>query len=245
MWRLLLLLAALGCAEGPGGDAPVVSAAASLTDALSEVARGYEADTGQRVALNFAGSNALARQIRGGAPVDLFLSADEAQMDAVAEAILPGTRQPLLSNALVIAVPADRARRMRSPRELLEAGVRRVAVGDPSAVPAGVYAREYLTGEGVWDALQPRLVPMGSVRLALAAVETGGADAAVVFRTDVATSRRASIAFAVAPGDGPAITYPVALLRTGRHAEAARRFLEYLRGDAARDVFRRAGFILP
>jgi molybdate transport system substrate-binding protein len=245
MWRLLVLLAATGCAGAPAGGPPVVAAAASLTDVLSEIAGGYEKETGARVSLTFAGSNALARQIRNGAPVDLFVSADEAQMDAVAADIVPGTRHTLLSNALVVAVPSDRPRAMTSPRELLDARIRRVAVGEPSAVPAGAYAREYLQARGLWDALQPKLVPTASVRLALAAVESGGADAAIVFRTDVATSGRATVAFAVPPAESPAISYPAALLRTGRNREAAGRFLAYLRDEPAREVFARAGFILP
>jgi molybdate transport system substrate-binding protein len=245
MWRLLLLLASTACAGTPAGRPPVVAAAASLTDVLSDIAGRYEEATGGRVALTFAGSNGLARQIRNGAPVDLFVSADEKQMDAVADAIVPGTRRALLANALVIAVPSDRPEAMTSPRALLDDRVRRVAVGEPSAVPAGAYAREYLQAEGLWDALRPKLVPTGSVRLALAAVESGSADAAIVFRTDVATSRRATVALAIPAADGPAISYPAALLRTGRNPDAARRFLAYLRGDSAREVFARAGFILP
>ncbi|MGE0443603.1 MAG: molybdate ABC transporter substrate-binding protein [Vicinamibacterales bacterium] len=244
MWRLVLLLAAFGCAS-PDRGGPVVSAAASLTDALTDVGRRYEAETGEVVALNFAGSNVLARQILAGAPVDLFISADEAQMDAVETETAPGTRGTLLSNQLVVAVPSDRARHMASAGDLLADDIRRIAVGEPAAVPAGVYARRYLESQGIWEALQPKLVPMGSVRLALAAVEQGAADAAVVFRTDVASSHGAIVAFAVPPNDGPAISYPAAVLRTGRHAEAARRFLAYLRGPNARAIFAEAGFILP
>lgn len=244
MWRLLLLLAAFGCGA-PEGGTPVVSAAASLTDVLTGAVRRYEAETGQTVALNFAGSNVLARQIRSGAPVDLFISADEAQMVAVEAEIVPGTRVTLLSNGLVVAVPSDRARRMASAADLLADDVRRIAVGEPSAVPAGVYARRYLESQGIWQALQPRLVPMGSVRLALAAVEQGAADAAIVFRTDVASSRSATSAFEVPLDEGPPISYPAAILRTGQHPDAARRFLAYLRGPEASAIFTEAGFVLP
>jgi molybdate transport system substrate-binding protein len=221
-----------------------VSAAASLTDALTDIARRYEAGTGQAVALNFAASNVLAQQVISGAPVDLFIPADEAQMDAVEAEAVPGTRGTLLSNQLVVAVPSDRPRRMTTAGDLLADDMRRIAVGEPAAVPAGVYARRYLESLGIWEALQPKLVPMGSVRLALAAVEQGAADAAIVFRTDLASSRGATSAFEVPLDEGPAISYPAAILRTGQHPDAARRFLAYLRGPEARAIFAAAGFIL-
>jgi molybdate transport system substrate-binding protein len=244
MWRALLLVAVASCA-GRTPQPPVVSAAASLTDALTEVADRYERATGERVALNFAASNVLARQIAGGAAVDLFISADVAQMDAVAADIAPGTRVALLSNSLAIAVPSDRPAHFASPRDLLSAAYRRIAVGEPSSVPAGVYARHYFKRLGLWQELQPRLVPAGSVRLALAAVESGAADAAVVFRSDVRPGGRSVVAFDVPPDESPAIVYPAAILRTGDNPDAARRFLAYLQSSPARDVFVRAGFRLP
>jgi molybdate transport system substrate-binding protein len=245
--RILHVLVLAGAGLGAAPAAPhdvVVSAAASLTDVVREIAEAYERGTGQHIAVNVAASNTLARQIAAGAPVDLFISADEAQMTAVADAIVPGTRIDLLRNTLAVAVPDDRPRTMTSIRGLLDPSIRRIAIGDPAAVPAGVYAREYLQRAGVWGAVQSKLIPSGSVRLALAAVESGGADAAIVYATDVPTAHRARLAFAVPASDGPAIRYPAAVIRTGHNIDGARRFLAYLRGADAARVFARAGFTM-
>lgn len=222
--------------------AVVVSAAASLTEALQQLAALYEQRTGEQVVLNLGASNTLARQIRAGARVDVFISADDAQMDAVAGSIVPGTRMPLLSNQLAVAVPDDRPAHVGSAADLAAGPLRRIAIGDPAAVPAGAYAKAWLLRAGVWERIAPRIVPAGSVRLALAAVENGAADAAIVYRTDIATARRARLAFAVPPGEGPRILYPAAALR-GRNPAGAQRWLDFLRSPEASAVFERLGFI--
>jgi len=186
----------------------------------------------------------LARQIVNGAPVDLFISADEAQMDVVAAAQLlaAGSRIDLLRNQLAIVVPSDRPRMMTSARDLTGAAFRRIAIGDPEAVPAGVYAKEFLQKEGLWELLSPRLVPSSSVRAALAAVESGAADAAIVYRTDARVALKATVTYVVPVDRGPRIAYPAAIVRGGPAPEEARRFLDYLRGAAAARVFERFGF---
>jgi molybdate transport system substrate-binding protein len=147
----------------------VVSAAVSLTEVLQQLAPMYQAKTGEQVVLNLGASNTLARQISFGARADVFISADEAQMDAIAARIDPATRVDLLSNQLAIAVPDDRQRKVASARDLLAPGFRRIAIGDPAAVPAGVYAKQYLQTLGIWPELSKKIVPSGSVRLALTA----------------------------------------------------------------------------
>jgi molybdate transport system substrate-binding protein len=221
----------------------LVSAAASLAEVIQEAGRVYQKRTGTRVAVNTGASNTLARQIAAGAAVDVFISADEAQMDAVRGDTLSGTRTDLLSNQLAIAVPADRPRTIRSARELADPGFKRIALGDPAAVPAGVYAKAYLEKIGVWPAIAAKIVPSSSVRLALAAVENGAADAAIVYRTAIATARRATLALSIPIAEGPRIVYPAAVIRTGRNREGARQFLTWLRGGEAAAIFRAAGFI--
>ena len=186
----------------------VVSAAVSLSDVLQQLAPIYQARTGDRLVLNLGPSNTLARQITFGARVDLFISADEAQMDAAAPELVPGTRVDLLSNQLAIAVPDDRPRRFESARDLADPAITRIAIGDPAAVPAGVYAKQYLQKIGIWPALQMKLIPSGSVRLALAAVENGAADAAIVYRTDIPTAAHAREAFLIPAAEGPASSIP-------------------------------------
>jgi molybdate transport system substrate-binding protein len=223
----------------------VVSAAVSLSDVLQQLAQIYQARTGERVVLNFGSSNTLARQVVAGARVDLFISADEAQMDVAASDLVPGTRVNLLSNQLAIAVPDDRPRRFASARDLTDPTITRIAIGDPAAVPAGVYAKLYLQKIGIWSALEKKLVPTASVRLALAAVENGAADAAIVYRTDVATASHAREAFVVPVMAGPSIVYPAAVVRIGANQDGAKRLLAFLQGSDAMAIFRCAGFLAP
>jgi len=227
----------------PADERITVSAAVSLTDAMAEAAEAYSR-TGHGVRFNFGASNVLARQIVSGAPVDVFVSADEVQMDVVAAAGLlkAGSRVPLLRNQLAIAVPGDRPRTFRSVREIADPAFKRIAIGDPAAVPAGVYAKAYLQKEGLWPAIEARIVPTGSVRAALAAVESGAADAAIVYRTDIRVSPKATVAWTVSASDGPRIVYPGAVIGTTKAAGEAQRFLDFLRSSVAIRIFERFGF---
>ena len=232
----------------PAGQAPAekritVSAAVSLTDAMGAAAEAYSR-TGRGVRFNFGASNVLARQIVSGAPVDVFISADEAQMDVVGAAGLlkEGSRVDLLRNQLAVAVPSDRPRTFKTIRELADPAYKRIAIGDPAAVPAGVYAKQFLETEGLWAAVQDRLVPTGSVRAALAAVESGAADAAIVYRTDIRVAMRATVAWVVPADRGPRIIYPAAILKATPVPVESTRFLAFLKSDAAARIFERFGF---
>lgn len=243
-WAAIVAIVITAAGSGSARQQEVlVSAAASLAEVMAQLARAYEARTGVRVMVNTGASNTLARQIAAGARVDLFISADEAQMDAVSGDILFGTRVDLLSNQLAIAVAADRPRTMRSARDLMDPAIKRIALGDPAAVPAGVYAKTYLEKLGIWKQLAARVVPAASVRLALAAVENGAADAAIVYRTDLAAARRTTLALAIPASEGPRIVYPAAVLRAGRHRDAGVRLLSWLRDAEASGIFRAAGFV--
>ncbi len=228
----------------PAAKPITVSAAISLTDALTAIAEEYGRGGHGSVRFNFGASNVLARQIVNGAPVDLFFSADEAQMDLVASAhlLVEGSRVDLLRNQLAVVVPNDRPRTLAGPRDLTAAAFRRIAIGDPDAVPAGVYAKAYLQQEGLWTALAPRLVPSASVRAALVAVESGAADAAIVYRTDARVALRATVAYIVPVDRGPRIVFPAALVRGGSAGSEAKRFLDFLRSAAAARAFERFGF---
>jgi molybdate transport system substrate-binding protein len=242
----MIWIAAVAAALTLGEPKPVpllVCAAVSLTESLEAAAAAYRADGGDEVRFNFAASNTLARQVVNGAPADLFISADEAQMDVAesAGAVDRSTRVDLLTNRLALIVrPGGPV--IRDIGGLLGREVRRVAIGDPAAVPAGVYARRFLEARGLWQPLQPRLVPVANVRAVVAAVENGSADAGIVYETDAAIARQATTAL-VMTGDGaPRIVYPAAVLAASRNAEGARRFLAFLRGPKGADVFRRHGF---
>jgi molybdate transport system substrate-binding protein len=223
-----------------------VFAASSLTDGLQEIARAYQSRTGDKIEFNFAGSSLLARQIEEGAPTDIFFSADEAKMDALEKMglIEKSTRRSRLSNSLVIVVAADSPQAIQSPRDLTGEKIQHVALADPQSVPAGIYAREYLRKIHLWDAIAPKVVPMANVRAALAAVESGDAEAGIVYKTDAAISKKVQVAYAVPRADGPKISYPMALMKEAREPAAARSFLAYLESDAAGRVFSKFGFIL-
>jgi molybdate transport system substrate-binding protein len=221
-----------------------VSAAVSLTDALTAIADDYGSRGYGSIRFNFGASNVLARQIADGAPVDVFISADDAQMDVVAKAglVKDGSRVPLLRNQLAVVVPSDRPRTLKSIRDLVDPSFKRIALGDPAAVPAGVYAKQYLEAQGLWKTIEPRVVPAGSVRLALAAVETGAADAAIVYRSDARVALKASVAWVVAAADGPRIVYPAAIVKTSTLPAEAQRFLDFLRSGSAARIFERFAF---
>jgi molybdate transport system substrate-binding protein len=241
-----LLCLFLGAGAPPAPAASVtVFAAASLTDSLARIAALYERQSHDKIVFNFAASSLLARQIEEGAPADIFFSADEAQMDRLQNKglILPKTRHSRLSNTLVIIVAADSPLSISSPQDLAQPAITRLALADPNAVPAGVYARGFLRKENLWDALQPRIVPTANVRGALAAVESGNAEAAIVYKTDAAISKRVKVAWEVPRADGPPISYPMAVMKEAPEPAAAKRFLDYLASPAAGKVFAQFGFI--
>jgi molybdate transport system substrate-binding protein len=242
---LLIVTALWSLPAGPRAPSSItVAAAVSLTDALHAAAEEYGQGRAGKVYFNLAASNALARQIVNGAPVDLFISADEEQMEVVEKAglLAEGTRLDLLSNQLAVIVPDDRPRTFTGIRDLLDPAIKRIALGDPAAVPAGVYAKQYLEKEGIWTGVEPRVVPAVSVRAALSAVESGAADAGIVYRTDAMTARRATIAWLVPVDRGPRIIYPAAVIRRSHVQSDAKAFLAFLHSDAASPIFTRFGF---
>ena len=221
-----------------------VHAAASLTDALKELAPAYEQQSGDKLRFNFGASSQLARQIKEGAPGDVFFSADEAQMNHLdqAGALAPGTRENLLGNSLVIVVPADSALKITSAADLAKPEVRKVAVAEPNSVPVGVYTKEYLTKLGLWEKVSPKVVPTENVRASLAAVESGNVEAGTVYKPDALISKKVRVAYEVPAAEGPRIVYPLAALKDSKDPAAARRLLAFLGGGDARAVFARHGF---
>lgn len=243
---IALALAAVGPAEaGQKREEILVSAAASLGEVFAEIDRAFEQRDPARVVLNLGASNALVRQIKAGAPVDVLVSADDRQISELGNLVRPGSRVELASNQLVVVVPDDRPSGWSSIKDLTGASVRRVAIGDPAGVPAGVYAKAYLERIGLWAALQPKIVPTGSVRLTLAAVEAGSVDAAIVYRTDAAVARRSRVAWLVPEHEGPRIRYSAVALRDSPNAPGGERYLRFLRSADAAAALRRAGFSPP
>ena len=223
-----------------------VFAAASLADALKTIGAAYETNAQDKVRFNFGGSRLLARQIEAGAPADLFFSADEASMDALAKKnlIVPSSRQSRLSNRMVIVTASDSTLRMGGARDLASPACQRVALADPSTAPAGAYARQYLEKLGLWSAISPKVVPTENVRAALAAVESGNVEAGIVYKTDAAVSKRVKVAVEIPANETPGISYPVAVVTESKQREGAERFLKFLNSPDAAAVFARCGFLV-
>jgi len=247
----LLLTTIPGTAGPSAGDAPPAVevsfyAAASLRDVLQDLAPRCESSLGVRLVFNFGASNDLARQILAAARADLFFSADEDWMDRVAAGRLvdAASRRSLLSNRLVVVGPADTSLRLSSPAELKQPSIRRIALAEPAAVPAGKYARAWLEKTGLWTVLGDRVVPALDVRAALAAVESGAADVGIVYRTDAAISKKVRILYEVPGTDGPRISYALAALKGHGDPGAAHRVVAWLAGPEAARIFERYGFIV-
>lgn len=240
-----LLLAAWAAQPASGGL--LVSAAVSLSEALDQTAGAYREAGGAEIKLNLAGSNVLARQILNGAPVDVFVSADHAQMDRVTAAglVLAGTQRAIASNQLVVVAASERAAAVGDAFASAGPAIRRLAIGDPAAVPAGVYARRYLERRGLWVAFAGRIVPAANVRAALAAVQAGGAEAAIVYRTDVHPGRGLAVAFAIPAGETPDIAYHAAVMAGSPQPVEARRFVSFLAGPRGQAILAAHGFLPP
>lgn len=238
-------LAALSVAAAPTPRAPLVLAAASLQESLDAVADEWAKLGHPRPIISFAASSALARQVEAGARGDLFVSADEQWMDALAakRLIAPGTRADLVGNRLVVIEPAGRrtaapARGARLAR-LLGAGP--LAMADPDSVPAGKYGKAALTSLGAWDAVASHVVRAENVRAALALVERGAAPFGIVYLTDARASSKVRVAGVFPAASHPPIVYPLARLKTSINpeGESFRRFLLSARAAA---IFARFGF---
>lgn len=225
---------------------PVVLAASSLQDALTEAARKWESNGHPAPVLSFAGTSALARQIEGGAPADLFIAADEQWMDELAsgEHIKGGSRRDLLGNSLVLVGPTGSGK----PLDTLDSGTLiaalghgRLAIADPEAVPAGRYAKQALESLGAWDAVSARIVPAENVRLALELVARKDAALGIVYLTDAKAQPQVQVLHRFAAGHHAPIVYPAALVSGSTNPDASD-FLAFLSSDEASAVFRKHGF---
>ena len=245
-----LAAAALAALAAPARarDAVLVFAAASLSGAMDEIVRAWEAETGHAVTVSYAGTSALARQIERGAPADLFVSADEAWMDALEAGglIEPGTRRDVAANRLVLIAHGEAAPAEIGP-DLDLAGMLgdgRLAMALVDAVPAGRYGREALGSLGLWEAAAPRVAQADSVRAALMLVALGEAPLGVVYVTDALAEPRVGVVGAFPRGSHRPIRYPAALVAGARHP-AARAFLDHLSSPEAQAVLARHGFSAP
>jgi len=225
----------------------IVSAAASLTNAFTDLGKQFEAaNPGVKVVFNFAASGVLMQQIAKGAPVDVFASADQKTMDQAKEKnlILTDTRKDFVSNGLVLIVPKDSKLSIKGIKDLTEAKIARIALGNPETVPAGRYAQEVLTKAGIWESLKAEYIYGETVRQVLDYVGRSEVDAGFVFSTDAIVAKDKVQVAAKAEGHQP-IRYPVAVAAGTKKKDLSQRFIDFLLGIEGQDILSLHGFGKP
>ena len=245
-WALWLLVVTLFFATEPacgrGDDSPVlVFAAASLVNAMPEIEDGFEATHDGSLSISFGGSQALAQQIRRGAPADVFISAGTFQAsELVEEGLVDGGEVEVLLNRLVLLVRPGAE--VRSMQDLAGTSVNKIAIADPALAPAGRYAQESLTALGLWESVQDRLIEAVDVRATMAYVESGNVDAAIVYKTDAAVAEGALVLDVVPPDSYSPVVYTAVLLKRPGRSLKAGEFMEFLTSETAAGVFEKFGF---
>jgi molybdate transport system substrate-binding protein len=223
----------------------LIAAAASLQHSLEELDPIFErANSGVTLNYSFAASGPLQQQIQQGAPADVFISAATPQMDALQNSnlILTNTRRNLLTNRLILVVPSNSTLGLTSFRQLTNPNIKRISVGEPRSVPVGWYTQEVFTNLKVLEQLRSKLVYGNSVRSVLASVESGNAEAGVVYATDAKISNQVR-QIAIAPSSlHSSIVYPIAVLRASQNQQLARTYTQFLRSSQAQAIFKKYGF---
>jgi len=229
----------------------LVFAAASLTDVLKEIGDLYQNQFEVDLEFNFNGSGVLTQQILASSKGDVFVSANQEWMDVIEQAgrVEAGARRELLSNRLVIIADAGSSWEMEAATDLCQLDFRFLALGNPEAVPAGRYAKQWLEtlscrDQGLWEAVADRVSPAPDVRAVVGQVEAAHGVLGIVYQTDYLAARdRIQRLYTVSPDQGPAIRYAVSRLTHTTHSQAAESWIEFLFSDAARTLFEKHGFL--
>lgn len=225
----------------------MVSAAASLSNAFKEIGAAYEKQhAGDKVQFNFAASDPLVQQIAKGAPVDVFASADQDAMDKAEnlKLLAAGSRRNFASNTLVLIKPAESKLALAGVRDLAQAGVQRITIGNPASVPAGRYTQHAMEQAGLWNGISAKLIYGTSVRQCLDYVARGEVDAGFVYATDAALFKDKVQVVATVPTETP-VSYPIAVIGTSAQPQAARQFAEFVQSAAGQAILARYGFGRP
>jgi molybdate transport system substrate-binding protein len=242
---IFIIMAASGCSK-PSGTKLLISAAASLQDSLNELQPIYaKAHPDIKLSFNFGSSGALQSQIEQGAPADLFLSAGTKQMKTLVDhqLIKASEQMSLLSNQLVVVIPAQAVISIKNLQDLNQPIVRNIALGDPASVPAGTYAKQALNSLHLWDPLLPKIVLAKDARQVLTYVETGNTEAGFVYKTDALSSTKVKIAWSVDLHSHEPILYPMGIVKATKHAKEALDFYQFLQSSTAKQIFVKKGFI--
>lgn len=221
----------------------IVSAAASLTNAMEAIGNAFEEMSGIHITLNFASSGVLFKQLEQGAPADVYASANQTFMNQAEEKglIAADTRHDFAKNSLVLATPSDVDMAVTSVQDLVKPEVERIAMGDPAIVPAGQYAQESLEGYGVWDKLTDRVIYGNSVRQVLDYLRRGEVDAGIVFSTDAALEKE-TVRVVAGLGHHAQILYPIAVTSEAQEHEHAVQFVEFVLSADGQAILQQFGF---
>jgi molybdate transport system substrate-binding protein len=248
-----LLFATLSCHQKPSEkpstserEEIVVAAAVSLKDAFLSMAELYQRRTGRSVNYSFGASGELMKQIEAGAPVDVFASAGEREMNELQskDLVESSSRVDFAQNSLVVVARQAATLRLNSIEDLAQKSVEKISLGNPKTVPAGMYAQQLLEHFHLWERLQPRLIFSENVRQALNYVERGEVSAGIVYSTDVAIAHGKVKVVARAPeGTYGPILYPIAPMRGSFHPEAARQFIQFVMSSEGQGVLEKFGFL--
>ncbi|MFD1178814.1 molybdate ABC transporter substrate-binding protein [Paenibacillus puldeungensis] len=223
----------------------IISAAASLTESMEEIAKVYETKhTNIKLTYNFGGSGTLQRQIEQGAPADLFISAGKKQTDELLKAgkLEPELTKFFLKNELVLVVPKKSNLEIQTLDDLTEDTVSEIAIGMPDSVPAGKYAEQVLHFYKLWDALQPKLVLTKDVKQVISYVDTDNVDAGFVYKTDAAHAQGVKMILTMDPKSHDPIEYQAGVVSASKHPDEAKTFFEFLFSEEVQHVFNKYGF---
>ncbi len=242
---LVLCPWSLAADKGDVSGKLLLFAAASTTEAMDQVRAEFtRLHPGVTVRTSYGASSTLARQIKAGAEADVFLSASTQWSDFLRQQQLVESVRDLLSNQLVVIVPAGSSLEIKTPGDLVQRQIRHLALADPKSVPAGIYAKQALEQLDLWRQLEPKVAGAADVRQAMHFVATGAAEAGIVYATDAAAQKKVRAVLKIDSQRSEPIRYPAVLLRHGAENAAAVAFYEFLASPAAAVIFREHGFIV-
>lgn len=223
-----------------------VSAAASLSEALTEIQTEYAKKSKDTLQFNFAGSGSLQKQIQEGAPCDLFISASKAHMDTLEEEALidSASRKDILGNTLTLIASKEKVDVIKGIDSLTSADVKSISIGEPETVPAGKYAEQCFKKLGILEQVKDKLVLAKDVKQVLEYVETGNVDFGLVYKSDAMLLEKDEVLADMPTDSYDPIVYPAALIKTSQQADAATTFYEFLQTDYAKGVFEKYGFVV-
>lgn len=253
-WVLISFLTVVGCNQITLSNNSetvelTVSAAASMQDALKEVAKAYQEQyPNTKITYNFASSGTLTQQIKQGAPVDIFISANEKFMDELEKKklLLSDSRKNFLKNNVVLIVPKkdniDKTNNISNFQQLTNPNIKRFSIGEPESVPAGQYAKQVLDNLEIYDKVKSKTVFAKNVRQVLSYVESGNVDAGIVYATDAEISDKITVVATASENNHKPIIYPVAAIKRSKNPEATNKFIQFLFSNSAKNTFKKYGF---